>query len=154
MNVALYEPRYRGRGRGRGLLNRLLSEDLGQIDFDNLLAREPDLAADWTPAVDISEETDHYLLTADLPGVKPDDIEITMENGILTLQGQRDEEQRSEAAGYKRYERIRGSFLRRFALPDIANGEDIEAETKHGVLELKIPKRAELAAKKIAVKQA
>lgn len=150
MNVALYEPRY----RGRGLLNRLLNEDLGRLDFDNLLTREADTAADWTPAVDIHEEADHYRLTADLPGVKPDDIEITMENGILTIQGQRNEEQRSEGGGYQRYERIRGTFLRRFALPDTANGDDIVAETGHGVLEVKIPKLAELAPRKIAVKQA
>jgi len=150
MNIARYEPRY----RGLGLLNRLLNDDLGNLDFDNLTGREAAAVADWTPAVDIREEADHYLLTADLPGVKPEDIDVTMENGVLTIQGQRHAEKSSESDGYKRYERVRGSFLRRFALPDTANGEDIVAETKHGVLEVTIPKHAELAPKKIAVKQA
>jgi len=150
MNIARYEPRY----RGIGLINRLLNDDLSNLDFDNLMGRESAAVADWTPAVDIREEADHYRLTADLPGVKPDDIDVTMENGVLTIQGQRHEENSSEANGYKRYERVRGSFLRRFALPDTANGEDIVAETKHGVLEVTIPKHAELAPKKIAVKQA
>ena len=145
MNIARYEPRY----SGLGLLNRLLSDD-----FDALARRETDTAADWTPAVDIREEADHYLLTADLPGVKPGDIEITMEKGVLTIQGKRDEESRSETEGYKRYERIRGSFMRRFALPDTANGEDIVAETRHGVLAVTIPKHAQVQAKKISVTQA
>ncbi len=145
MNIARYEPRY----SGLGLLNRLLSDE-----FDPLTRRTTDTAADWTPAVDIREEADHYLLTADLPGVNPDAIDITMEDGVLTIQGKRDEENRSETEGYKRYERIRGSFMRRFALPDTANGEDIVAETRHGVLEVTIPKHAKVQARKIAVKQA
>lgn len=144
MNIARYEPRY----SGLGLLNRLLNDD-----FDSLARREADTAADWTPAVDIREEADNYLLTADLPGVKPEDIDITMENGVLTIQGKRDEETRSETEGYKRYERIRGSFMRRFALPDTANGEDIKAETRHGVLEVTIPKHPQVQAKKISVTQ-
>ncbi len=143
MNIARYEPRY----RGLGLLNRLLNED-----FDNLVNREAETAADWMPAVDIREEKDKYLLTADLPGVKSEDIEVTMENGVLTIQGSRDTETRSEAGGYKRYERVRGNFMRRFALPDTANGEDIAATTRNGVLEVTIPKHAELAPRRIAVK--
>ncbi len=143
MNIARYEPRY----RGLGLLNRLLDED-----FDSLMGRDTETAADWTPAVDIREEHDKYLLHADLPGVKADDIEVTMENGVLTIQGKRDTETRSEAGGYKRYERVRGNFMRRFALPDTANGEDIAASTRDGVLEVTIPKHAELAPRHITVK--
>ena len=142
MNIARYEPRY----RGPGLLNRLLNED-----FDRLMAREPDTVSDWTPAVDIREAQDHYLITADLPGVRPEDIDVTMENGILSIEGKRDDESSTASEGYKRYERVRGSFLRRFALPDTANGEDIEAKTVHGVLEITIPKHAEPAPKKISV---
>ena len=145
MNIARYEPRH----RGLSLLNSLLSDD-----FDNLLRRETETAADWVPAVDIREEANHYRLTADLPGVSPDDIDITMENGVLTIQGKRDHETTSESGGYKRYERVRGNFMRRFALPDTANGEDIAAETRNGVLEVTIPKHAELAPRKISVKQA
>lgn len=142
MNIARYEPRY----RGPGLLSRLLNED-----FDSLIAHEPDTVSDWTPAVDIREAQDHYLITADLPGVKPEDIDVTMENGILSIEGKRDDESSTESEGYKRYERVRGSFMRRFALPDTANGEDIEAKTVRGVLEITIPKHAEPAPKKISV---
>lgn len=149
MNIARYEPRY----RGLGLLNRLLSDD-----FDNLLTpysdRTADTVADWTPAVDIREEDTAYVLTADLPGVKPDAIDVTMEKGILTIRGSRDEETTEEEGGYKRYERVRGSFMRRFALPDTANGDDIQAKTEHGVLHVTIPKHAEPKPRKITVNQA
>ena len=145
MNIARYEPRY----RGLGLLNRLLDDD-----FDNLLTRGADNVADWTPAVDIREGDQAYTLTADLPGVKPADIDVTMEKGILTIRGNRDEEQAEENGGYKRYERVRGSFMRRFALPDTANGDDIEARTEHGVLHVTIPKHAEPQPRRITVNPA
>jgi HSP20 family protein len=145
MNIARYEPRH----RGLGLLSRLLDEE-----FDQMMGRESATVADWMPAVDIREEADRYLLTADLPGVNPDDIDITMENGVLTIQGKRDTETSTESGGYKRYERVRGNFVRRFTLPDTANGEDIAAETRNGVLEVTIPKHPEQTPRKIAVRQA
>lgn len=145
MNIARYEPPY----RGLGLLNRLLNDD-----FDNLLTREADTVTEWTPAVDIREETSAYHLTADLPGVKPEDIDVTMDKGILTIRGSREAESAEEEGGYKRFERVRGTFMRRFALPDTANGDDIEARTEHGVLHVTIPKHAELAPRRITVSQA
>jgi HSP20 family protein len=152
MNIRRYESRYRP-GRSLGLLGQLLNEP----DFDNLLnsslsgGREPDAITDWLPAVDIKEEADRFLVKADLPGVEPDKIEVTADDGVLTIQGSRDAETQDENADYKRYERVTGKFLRRFTLPDTANTEAIEARTQHGVLEISIPKQAKLAARRIDV---
>lgn len=148
MNITRYEPRY----RPLGLLGRLLQDQ----ELDTMLTGsiEPDSVSDWLPAVDIREEEDRFLLQADLPGVDPDAIEVTMEDGVLTIQGSRDTESTDEKEGYKRYERVRGSFLRRFTLPDTANGDEIAAATRHGVLEVSIPKQAKPQPRKISVKPA
>jgi HSP20 family protein len=146
MNVVRYEPHY----RPLGLLGRLLQEDR----LDNLLNREPEAVTDWLPAVDIREEGDCYLLRADLPGVDPEDIEVTMEEGVLTIQGRREAETTENEAGFRRFERVSGSFLRRFTLPDTANGEEIQAHTSNGVLEVKIAKQVKTQPRKIQVKTA
>ncbi len=106
----------------------------------------------WRPAVDIKEEEDRFVIYADLPGVDPNDIEITMDQGVLTLKGERSEETKEEREGYKRVERMSGSFYRRFSLPDTANSERIEAEGKNGVLEITLPKHEKVQARKITVK--
>lgn len=105
----------------------------------------------WAPAVDIKEEPTRFVLFADIPGVDPKDIEISMENGILTIKGERNATHTEESEGYTRIERSKGSFYRRFALPDTANADKISAEGKHGVLRIIIPKREKTAAKKIKV---
>lgn len=97
-------------------------------------------ASDWVPAVDIKEEENRFVIHADLPGVDPKDIEITMENGLLTLKGQRIVESKEEAQKYKRIERVRGTFLRRFSLPDSVDSDQIVAKSKDGVLEVIVPK--------------
>ncbi len=106
----------------------------------------------WRPSVDIKEEADRFLITADLPGVDPKDIEITMDNGILTIKGERQSETRGEAEGYKRVERVSGAFYRRFSLPDTADAERIEAKGKDGVLEVVLPKHEKVQPRKIEVK--
>jgi HSP20 family protein len=106
----------------------------------------------WMPLVDIKEETDRFLIKADLPGVKPDDLEVTMENGALTIRGERSDEKEEKQEGYHRIERSRGTFYRRFAMPDSADAEHIKAQTKDGVLEIEIPKQAVVKSRKIAVK--
>ena len=143
MNVVHYEP--------WSLLNQ----------FDQLRTpphRRTDKAADtravsgdWSPAVDIKEETERFVIHADIPGVDPKDIEVHMENGILTIKGQRQAESREEREGYKRIERVRGSFYRRFSLPDTANAEGITATSQHGVLELMIPKQHKAQPRRIEV---
>nr|WP_026609888.1 Hsp20/alpha crystallin family protein [Methylocaldum szegediense] len=107
--------------------------------------------AEWTPAVDIKEETGRYILWADLPGVNPENIEIMMENGILTLKGERQTEATVRREGLKRVERVYGSFYRRFSLPDTADAEGITARCKNGVLEISIPKKAVGQPRKITV---
>jgi HSP20 family protein len=107
--------------------------------------------AEWSPAVDIKEETDKFVLHADIPGVKPEEIEINMEAGVLTVKGEKKTETKTEKEGYKRVERTHGSFYRRFSLPDSANGEAISAKSKNGVLEITIPKREAIKPKRIDV---
>ena len=104
------------------------------------------------PAVDIKEEKDRFVIYADLPGVDPKDIEITMDQGVLTLKGERSEETKEEREGYKRVERVSGSFYRRFSLPDTADFDHIEAKGKNGVLEITLPKHEKVQARKITVK--
>ncbi len=110
-------------------------------------------AAEWAPAVDIKEEEHRYLLHADVPGVKAEDIDVTMDRGVLTIQGRRESVREEEKAGYRRVERARGTFLRRFNLPDGVDAEAIKATTADGVLEVEIPKSATLQPRKIAVNQ-
>jgi len=107
--------------------------------------------AEWAPSVDIKEEADRFVLEADIPGVKPEDIDISMENGVLTIKGEKKTEARTEKEGYKRIERTQGTFYRRFSLPDTADAEAISARSKHGVLEIVIPKREAVKPKKINV---
>ncbi len=105
----------------------------------------------WAPAVDIKEESDKYVLHADLPGVKPEETDVSMEDGVLTIRGEKKTEEITEKEGYKRVERTFGSFHRRFSLPDTANPDAISAKSKDGVLEITIPKREAVQPKKIAV---
>ncbi len=111
------------------------------------------VTSDWTPAVDIKEEQDRFVLIADIPGVQPDDIDITMENGILALKGERSRETEEERADYRRMERLRGTFYRSFSMPDTADADRIHAKFKNGVLEVVIPKQERLQPRKIEVQQ-
>lgn len=150
MNIARFESRYRPT-RSANLLGRLLQE----TEFDRMLSNgEPDVVTDWLPAVDIQEDGDRFVLKADLPGVDPENIDVTMEDGVLTIQGSRESETATDDDNYRRYERVSGKFLRRFTLPDTANGEAISAATKHGVLEVSIPKQARPSPRKINVQPA
>ncbi|MCB1786145.1 MAG: Hsp20/alpha crystallin family protein [Chromatiaceae bacterium] len=107
--------------------------------------------SDWVPAVDIKEEQDSFLIVADIPGVDPKDIEVHMENGMLTIKGEKESEKKEEKEGYKRVERTFGSFYRRFSLPDTADPEKITAKSNNGVLEVRIGKHEKVQPRKIAV---
>ncbi len=109
------------------------------------------ILADWMPAVDIKEESEHFVIHADLPGVDSKDIEINLENGILTLKGQRIAETQETAKQYRRVERVRGTFLRRFTLPDVADADKVSAKCKDGVLEVILPKREATKPRRIAI---
>ncbi len=110
------------------------------------------VTSSWVPAVDIREEPDRFVLRADLPGIDPKDIEITMEKGVLTIKGERSIEEESTEGQYHRIERARGTFYRRFSLPDTADPERIEAHGRNGVLEIVIPKQEKVQPRKIEVK--
>lgn len=131
------------------LLNQLQRE---LMDGSRAAPAEGSVAtAEWTPAVDIKERADGYVLFADVPGVRPEDIDVTMENGILTLRGSRNTEAGAAREGYKRVERVHGSFYRRFSLPDTADAEGISARYQNGVLEIVIPKRTAIQPRKIVI---
>lgn len=106
---------------------------------------------DWTPAVDIREEDDRFLLIADIPGVKRDDVEVTLEDGVLTIKGERRTETEETREGFHRKERVHGAFLRQFTLPDTVNPDSISANVTDGVLEIGIPKQARPEPRKIAI---
>lgn len=133
------------------LLSQLQRELERSIEMGRSAPESSAATAEWTPSVDIKEEIDRYILLADLPGVDPEHIDITMENGILTLKGERDTEAKSRREGYKRIERVFGTFYRRFSLPDTADAEGIAAKCRNGVLEIVIPKKSAVQPKKIVV---
>ena len=107
--------------------------------------------SDWVPAVDIREEDNDFVIVADIPGVDPKDIEVHMDNGVLTIKGDKESEKKEEREGYKRVERSYGSFYRRFGLPDTADPEKISAKSNHGVLEVRIGKQEKVQPRKISV---
>ncbi len=126
---------------------------LAESFFHGLKARPQSRAigGHWRPAVDVKEEESRFLILVDLPGVDPRDIDVTTEDGVLSLKGGREHEQGEEKNGYKKIERVRGAFYRQFSLPDGVDEEKIEASGKHGVLEISIPKQEKEQAKKITV---
>jgi HSP20 family protein len=133
----------------------LLHRDLDRLSGRRLPVTDPDGAVtDWVPAVDIIEEKDRFVLRADVPGVEPKDIEVSMDAGVLSLSGQRYEEARSEDAGMQRVERVSGRFFRRFSLPDTADAEGVKAQSRNGILEVTIPKQPEVRARRIEVEAA
>jgi HSP20 family protein len=106
------------------------------------------------PHVDVREEAERFVVAADLPGVEGKDIEITAEQGVLAIKGERRSEQKSSKDGYESVERATGSFLRRFTLPESVDAEAIKATHANGVLEISIPKRPTEQPRRITVQAA
>ena len=109
------------------------------------------VTSQWVPRVDIKEEPNRFVILADLPGVDPNQIEVNMDKGILSIRGERHSEDRTEGERYSRVERAHGVFYRRFALPESADPDGIAATGRHGVLEITIPKRPETTPRRISV---
>ncbi|HIY72040.1 MAG TPA: Hsp20/alpha crystallin family protein [Candidatus Luteimonas excrementigallinarum] len=109
------------------------------------------VTSQWAPRVDIKEEAERFLILADLPGIDPQDVEVLMDKGILSIKGERKDETREEGGKFSRIERRYGSFHRRFALPDSADADGVTAAGSNGVLEISIPKRAESTPRRIQV---
>ena len=109
------------------------------------------VTSQWAPRVDIREESDGFVILADIPGVDPKAIEISMDKGILSIRGERRNESVDEDGKYTRVERSHGVFYRRFALPDSADADSISAKGRHGVLEIRIPKKPESTPRRINI---
>lgn len=124
---------------------------LTQLQRELARAEGSTATAEWSPSVDIKEEPDRFVIHADVPGVNPEDIDVHMENGQLTIKGEKKTEATTDQKNYKRIERTYGSFYRRFGLPDSAQADQISARSKHGVLEIVIPKRESVQPRKISV---
>ena len=110
--------------------------------------------ADWMPTVDISETEGEYLIKAELPEVRKEDVKVTVENGVLTLQGERRQEKEEKGKRFHRVERSYGSFVRSFTLPESVDESFVKAEYKDGVLNLHLPKSEKVKPKAIDVKVA
>jgi HSP20 family protein len=108
----------------------------------------------WLPPVDIHEEDNQFLVHVDLPGVDPKAVEITSEQGVLTIRGRREESRREARDGYRRIERVTGEFQRRFSLPDSADVQNIKAKAVNGVLQVSIPKLAQVQPQRVTVEAA
>ena len=133
----------------------LLHRDLDRLSRGRMnTAGSDDSVADWVPAVDVVEEDERYVLSADLPGVLPSDIDLSMDAGTLTISGTRDALPSGENAGFKRLERASGRFYRRFSLPETTDAESISARSDNGILEVSIPKQPVVQARRIAVETA
>lgn len=124
-------------------VDRYFNDDQG--DQSNVVTSQ------WAPRVDIREEPKSFVILADIPGVDPTNIEVNMDKGILTIRGERRNENSEEGNKYTRVERSHGVFYRRFALPDSADADVIKASGKHGVLEITIPKKAESTPRRIEI---
>lgn len=115
------------------------------------LNREELASGSWIPSVDIYEDKDRLVLEADLPGMKREDFEISVENNVITLRGERKFEKKVEGDNYHRVERSYGSFSRSFTLPQTVTAEGAAAEFENGTLRVTLPKREETKARKIEV---
>lgn len=106
---------------------------------------------EWAPAADISETEKEYVVKAELPGVKREDVKVTLDNGVLTIQGERRHEKEEKSEKTHRTERFYGSFSRSFTLPENADANGIRAESKDGVLSVRVPKLAAGKAKPVQI---
>ncbi len=109
-------------------------------------------SAAWSPVVDIEESGEAYTIRAELPGLSKEKMKVTVENGVLTLSGERDLEHRVETKTFHRVERSHGTFTRSFTLPDDVDSESVAANFKDGLLEIQIAKREEALPKSIEVR--
>ena len=110
--------------------------------------------ADWAPLADITEDDKEYIIKAELPDVKKEDVKVAVENGVLTISGERKFEKEEKKKKYHRVERAYGTFVRSFTLPDDADAGHVKAEFKEGVLTVHVPKSEHAKPKHIEVKVA
>lgn len=128
-------------------LNRVFGRFPSRFETD----RELMAMADWTPSVDISETDTEYVIKGEIPGVKKEDVKITLENGLITLRGERKQEKEEKDKKFHRIERSYGSFVRSFRLPDNVDENAVKAEFKDGMINVTLPKTAKSKAKSVDV---
>ena len=143
--------RHQGRNRHHNPLQDELQQVFERFFGDAETDSSSVVTSQWVPRVDIKEEAGRFVIFADLPGVDPSTIEVDMDKGVLSIKGERKAEAKAEGERWSRNERAHGVFYRRFALPDSANPDGIQATGKHGVLEISIPKRPEASPRRINV---
>ncbi len=144
MSLVSYEPWFGA---------RQLQEDINRLFSNWSTTDSSSVTADWVPNVDINEFQDRFQLFVDVPGVDPKDVDITLENGVLTITGERfmQAEKEDETIVRRRAERGTGRFYRRFILPETVDADNVRATDRHGVLEITIPKKAKAMPKRIKV---
>jgi len=130
-------------------LNRMFSRPALPRTNDN--GKETMIVADWVPSVDVSETDGDYQIKAEIPDVKKEDVKVTLENGILTIQGERKQEKEEKGKKHHWVERSYGRFVRSFTLPDLVDEGKVKAEFKDGVLNLQLPKSEKVKPKAIEV---
>lgn len=146
MTVTRYDP-FRDLRNLQEEVNRLFTGNLGRTFDDEGIAR-----GSWNPSVDIYENKDQIVLEAELPGMNREDFELTVENNVITLRGERRFEKKEDTENYHRVERAYGSFTRSFTLPNTVTGEGATADYRNGVLRVTLPKREETKARRIEIK--
>lgn len=145
MSIVRYDP-FRDLRTLQEEVNRLFSTNLTRAFGDEGIGRGA-----WAPSVDIYENKDQIVLEAELPGMKQDDFDLSIENNVITLRGERKFEKTDEGDNYHRVERSYGSFTRSFTLPQTVTPEGATAEYNNGVLRVTLPKREETKARRIQV---
>lgn len=135
-------------------MDRLFNDVFAAFPFSDQLTREAESTAAWMPAVDVFETRDGLRIIAELPGVAPDQVKVSVEQGILTLRGEKQQHSEEQAEAVHRYERSYGAFQRSFQLPSSVDADRIDAKMEHGVLTISLPKAEKAKAKEIAVKSA
>lgn len=112
---------------------------------------ESSQSLDFVPRFDVKETKDSYLIKADLPGVKEEELDVSLSGNLLTISGKREDERHEEGESYYAMERSQGSFARSFTMPDGVDGETVTADLKNGVLTVQIPKKPEVQPKRIEI---
>jgi HSP20 family protein len=128
-------------------IQRMVNETLGGLDWQY----RDSAAASWVPAVDVFEETDNIRITAEIPGVQAEDIDISLEGNLLTIRGTKQQEAEEKTERVHRYERIYGAFERSFTLPASVEPKDIKASYDNGVLTVTLPKSERAKPRQIEV---
>ena len=128
-------------------LNRMISRPA----LHRTSGKETMVVADWVPSVDVSETEGEYQIKAEIPDVKKENVKVTLEDGVLTIQGERKQEKEEKGKKYHRVECSYGSFVRSFTLPDLVDEAKVKAEFKNGVLNLQLPKSEKAKPKAIEV---